>query len=754
MFHVTSNASRSNSTVLLATLLIVTLAGSPGVALGQSGPAGPDTFLPRMDEVTPPPALFEDENASELEPTVLSRGPLHEAFAEPTLQDPQPNAVIPRRPPEPIQELPPEARPDDDDAVWINGYWAWDDEEERFIWISGIWRVVPPGREWVPGYWYEDEAGSRWVSGFWGEDGQSELNIVAAPPESLDRGPSSPPPAADHFWIPGCWVYDQNAYLWQAGYWAPYRPGWVWEPARYVWTPAGCIFQRGYWDRAFNLRGMVFAPIYCPPRLHLATWRYTPRCPLRIANLSFHLFYHTRRHHYCFGDYYRPRYAGYPILPWYVAHRRRYCYDPVLNYLQLHHRLRGVDYIHRAERWHDHLVRHREYRPPRHYRDQALLVARNPGRPYLKETLLATSLKEELAVARAPGSRDRLVRLDAQARETIRSQATRRNAAVVSARRSADESLARAKRAGPPDRSVERSPKRVPDQRGKIRLPEIARTSAKGRVDLPNPRRTPVPDPPTTTVVGRAPRFDASRLPAAGRPEATPSRSARSDRSQRPSVRPSRETPELDRRVDREERIDRRGTASSHHAVRPGQHPCPAPHVCPTVLVAGRPGTYAPAEPTRRVAVENPDAAAAESGKAATDRGSANFSHSPRRGAPHATFPSAFAAHSNAAYDGAEIREDHAADADAPIFRPTTNAVAIDDRTSAAQACPLGTGRSESTPCCAFASQPHTTVPSHFPATTRTLSKTTDPADPAPCKPQDQQGSLTRPPHPRPCWSG
>ncbi len=62
--------------------------------------------------------------------------------------------VVPREPPALIDEMPPETQPEAD-SVWIEGYWACDDEREDFIWISGVYRVPPVGRRWVPGYWEE-----------------------------------------------------------------------------------------------------------------------------------------------------------------------------------------------------------------------------------------------------------------------------------------------------------------------------------------------------------------------------------------------------------------------------------------------------------------------------------------------------------------------------------------------------------------------------------------------------------------------
>jgi hypothetical protein len=84
---------------------------------------------------------------------VLTRGPVHEAFAETVSFDPEPGIVVPKAPPVAIEEVPPEQRLEGANVAWIPGYWAWDDERKDFLWVSGIWRDLPPGRQWVPGYW-------------------------------------------------------------------------------------------------------------------------------------------------------------------------------------------------------------------------------------------------------------------------------------------------------------------------------------------------------------------------------------------------------------------------------------------------------------------------------------------------------------------------------------------------------------------------------------------------------------------------
>src|SRR4051812_16386872 len=173
---------------------------------------------------------------------VLARGPVHEAYAEPSEREPKATPVIPKEPPKPIEEMPPDQKPEGDNVQWIPGYWAWDDGRNDYLWISGIWRDVPPDRQWVPGYWNNVDGGVQWTCGAWGSTDQSQVQYLPAPPQSLEAGPNSPPPSADATWAPGYWSWQDARYVWRPGFWVPFQQDWVWVPAHYVWSPGGCLF--------------------------------------------------------------------------------------------------------------------------------------------------------------------------------------------------------------------------------------------------------------------------------------------------------------------------------------------------------------------------------------------------------------------------------------------------------------------------------------------------------------------------------
>src|SRR5687767_7510406 len=189
---------------------------------------------------------------------VLTRGPVHEAFAETISFDPEPGLVVEKRAPEPIEELPPEQKLEGDNVAWIPGYFAWDDEREDFLWVSGIWRSLPPGRQWVSGYWAPSGRGSQWTSGYWADAAASEIDYLPEPPQTVEAGPNIEAPSADHVWLPGSWVWHQSRYAWRAGYWGTAQPNWVWIPAHYVWAPRGYVFVDGYYDYSVARRGILF----------------------------------------------------------------------------------------------------------------------------------------------------------------------------------------------------------------------------------------------------------------------------------------------------------------------------------------------------------------------------------------------------------------------------------------------------------------------------------------------------------------
>ncbi len=301
----------------------------------------------------------------------IGAGPVHEAFAEQTSPEAEPGITVSKPPPEPVNEVPPEMKPEGDDVVWIPGYWFWDDDRSDYLWVSGVWRRIPPGRRWVPGYWQEAGSSYQWIAGFWGSDTATDVEYLDVPPESLETGPSSPAPSDEYFWVPGTWSFDASLYQWRPGYWNTYRDGWTWVCARYVWTPHGCVFVPGYWDYSLTQRGHLFAPVYFRTPVYLrSNYYYRPVCWIGYEPLLLHLFVRPNYHHLYFGDYYDPLYRQRHFIPCYQYHSRHFGFSSLYVYYQHHYHQHGIDYVRRVGRWHGYYATHAQRRPAHTYHNQ------------------------------------------------------------------------------------------------------------------------------------------------------------------------------------------------------------------------------------------------------------------------------------------------------------------------------------------------------------------------------------------------
>lgn len=374
--------------------------------------------------------------------TAMTRGPIHEAFAEVINYNPEPTIVVEKRPPGAIEELPPDQKPEGEGHLWIPGYWAWAEDRNDYIWISGVWRAPPPNTQWVPGYWSEVQGGWQWIPGYWqpvnAQPDQDQLAGIEAeeveylpdPPNSLEQGPPSPQPSQDHFWVPGHWYWYQARYVWRPGYWAVMVPDWVWVPSRYVWTPNGCVFVPGHWDIVMQRRGLVFAPVYFEPAVYARPrFTYMPRIVLSANVFNVHLFCRPRYYHYYFGDYYDPGYERYGIMPWFTYHEYRHGYEPFFVYSRwYYHRHHYADWEQRLRRWHNYRVAHVDFRPPHTFIEMQRWADRHRGGPdvvvenrtVINNTIINNVFATTIEDASQRNDLDiRLVKLDEDRRERM-----------------------------------------------------------------------------------------------------------------------------------------------------------------------------------------------------------------------------------------------------------------------------------------------------------------------------------------------
>lgn len=367
------------------------------------------TSLCLAQDAAQPPDMPSEELPAGAE--VLSRGPVHEAFAKPVTMIPEAPLVVPQAPPENLAEMPPAERPVGADVVWVPGYWAWDTERNDFIWVTGCWRNAPPNTYWVPGHWLAVDTGWEWIGGFWKTitaQPQQEIEYLPAPPAAIELDPPGPPPLPDQIWVPGCWYWYQNHYLVRHGYWMKQYVGWVWVPSHYAWTPRGFIFVHGHWDHDLDNRGVLFCPEYFPHAVRVrAGFVVSPGFCVDLGMLRLNLFVSPNYRHYLFGDYYEQVDGRRGIFPWYRCQTERAWYDPLFVYDRW--RFRQSDPHWAAEQAHEFELRRttRDLRPARTYRELQAQITRLPEnrRP---ERPLVQSVRTYAASQETPARFERL----------------------------------------------------------------------------------------------------------------------------------------------------------------------------------------------------------------------------------------------------------------------------------------------------------------------------------------------------------
>ncbi|HKB01382.1 MAG TPA: hypothetical protein VKD90_04140, partial [Gemmataceae bacterium] len=443
----------------------------------------------------PAPAGGAPEGAQE-----LTRGPIHEAFGQPTTFNPQPGPIAPKAPPEAIEELPPDQKPEGENVAWIPGYWHWDDEGKTFIWVSGFWRSVPYARTWVPGYWTQVDEGYQWVSGFWAAERATEIEYLPPPPESVEAGPTTEATVEGQIWIPGTWIWRETRYVWQPGFWTAGNPDWVWVPAHYVWTPSGFVFIDGYWDYPLFSRGLLFAPVaFTAVRPGFV---FRPAVVLDVRVLVISLFVRPRFHHYCFGDFYADTYARSGIYPWFAFHNSRLGFDPLFAHTSFVFSRRDPTWVRDVREAFFFRREHEAARPPRTFRQYTDWARRAQGED-AQRIALAQPITQ---VARDRDFPTRLERVDERRAEQIRKQATQirqfRDERVKMEREAASDLRTGTKRTTPARARLPEAPKLGPPATTKS--PDVGkgpRTTEPKRPETPTgPSVTPPENPRAPTV--------------------------------------------------------------------------------------------------------------------------------------------------------------------------------------------------------------------------------------------------------------
>lgn len=239
--------------------------GIAGTLAWAQAPAGSQKPPPPPEPQAPPPPL--DAPKTEALPATAdpSDGQAADRRAareirvegEETPAGPTARVYAPNEPPPPIAERRSGRRPGPR-AVWTPGYWEWDPDDARFVWVGGSWRVPPAGMVWTPGRWARDPRGWYFVAGDWTPRADRAAVAANRPAWRVDGPPAehpedTPPPAPgpDFFYVAGhhAPAPSGDRLTWVPGYWAAIQPGWDWIPARWVRRPGGWDYREGRWIR-------------------------------------------------------------------------------------------------------------------------------------------------------------------------------------------------------------------------------------------------------------------------------------------------------------------------------------------------------------------------------------------------------------------------------------------------------------------------------------------------------------------------
>lgn len=76
---------------------------------------------------------------------------------------------------------------------------------------------------------------------------QVNVNITFGPPAAQEE--PIPVLVPGHVWAPGYWAWQNDHYIWLRGRTIVQRPGYRWEPDRWIHGPGGYVRQGGRWER-------------------------------------------------------------------------------------------------------------------------------------------------------------------------------------------------------------------------------------------------------------------------------------------------------------------------------------------------------------------------------------------------------------------------------------------------------------------------------------------------------------------------
>ena len=280
------------------------------VALGTS--VGLNRAVSAPPETPAPPSPATAEQGVQ----VLTRGPVHEAFAETVTFDPEPGVVVPKAPPAAIEEFPPGSDRQGPTSRGFPAIGAGTTIGTIFCGSAAFGATCRPAASGCPATGASPGKASSGLPGTGPMPRRARWTYLPEPPASVESGPNVAARSADNTWLPGCWIWQQNRYAWRPGFWAAAQPDWTWVPAHYVWAPRGYVYVDGYWDYSLNRRGVLFAPVYFEGGIRLQRdFSYSPTTAIDLGLLVSHLFVRPQYQDYYFGDYYAADYQTAGFYP-------------------------------------------------------------------------------------------------------------------------------------------------------------------------------------------------------------------------------------------------------------------------------------------------------------------------------------------------------------------------------------------------------------------------------------------------------
>jgi len=127
--------------------------------------------------------------------------------------------------------------------VWVESEWVW--QNNNYVLQPAHWAVPEKDKIWVKGEWVSQPDGSAyWRPGYWKPIPHIGISYWLPEPEYL----RPPRPSQRHVWVEGEWIWINNRYMYQTGYWAVPEPDRIFVKGHWAqWPNNEWYWVNGYW---------------------------------------------------------------------------------------------------------------------------------------------------------------------------------------------------------------------------------------------------------------------------------------------------------------------------------------------------------------------------------------------------------------------------------------------------------------------------------------------------------------------------